>query len=244
MDIASRLRGMALAAASIGVLAASSAAQPRQGGEAPPATVSASADATVNAAPDQVELEVGVTTQAADAQRAAQQNAEKVDRVLAALRARLGSGSDLRTIGYALNPVYNYPREGGEPRITGYAASNVVHVRTAKLEQAGGLIDAAIQAGANNIQSLRFTLKDNTEVKTQALRLATLEARRKAEAIAAALGVQVVRVLAAQESGPTAVPFFGAEMAMRARAQDVATPVEPGTLEVHASVAVTLEVRN
>jgi uncharacterized protein YggE len=206
-------------------------------------SVTASAEGVVSAAPDQAEIDIGVTTEATDAKQAAQQNAQKVDRVLAALRRTLGSKSDLRTIGYSLNPVYDYPREGGEPRLKGYAASNVVRARTGDLDRVGGVIDAAIAAGANNITGLRFMLKDDAAVKSEALRQAAQEARRKAEAIAQALGVRVVRVLAAQESGPVAVPFYGAEMAMRARA-DAPTPVEPGTLEVRATVSVTLEVQN
>jgi uncharacterized protein YggE len=206
-------------------------------------SIRTSGEATISAKPDQAQIDIGVVTQAQSAQAAATQNAQRLDAVLAELRRALGPTSEIQTVSYTLSPNYRYPREGGTPTLTGYTATNVVQVKTSDLAQVGKVIDAATQSGANQIQRLHFTLKDEMGVRAQALREAAQKARAKADAIASALGLRVVRVLRAEESSPVVRPVMSEAFVARG---DVAaappTPVEPGTIEVRATVALTVEV--
>jgi uncharacterized protein YggE len=204
-------------------------------------TVRATGEAVVQAKPDQAKIDIGVVSQATTAQAAAAQNAKALEGVLAALRKALGPKPEIRTISYSVNPDYRYPKEGGRPTITGYSARNVVQVTTNDLDKVGPVIDAATQAGANTIHRLQFTLRDEQAVRAQALQEASRKARSNAEAIAAALGVRVVRVLSA-ETGGGVTPRY--EMAQAAAMMDsrAATPVEVGTIDVHAQVSLTLEI--
>ena len=199
-------------------------------------------EATVTVKPDQAHIDIGVVTQAEGAQRAAAENAKKLESMLSELRKVLGPEADIKTISYALTPVYRYPKEGGTPTVTGYSATNVVQVKTHDLMQVGKIIDTATQSKANSIQGLRFGLKDEQGVYAQALREAAARARGKAEAIASALGLRIVRVLVAEEGGKPTRPVYAAAMPARAGPAPVQTPVEPGTLEVHATVTLTVEI--
>jgi uncharacterized protein YggE len=199
-------------------------------------------EATVTARPDQATLHIGVVTQAASAQTAAAQNAQKLDATLQELRKAMGPQADIKTISYSLSPNYVYPREGGQPKISGFIASNTVEVKTGDLTQVGKIIDIATQSGANNIQALRFSLKDEETVKAQALREATAKARVKADAIASAIGVKIVRVLMAEEGGVTAIPIQARDYIAAREAASVPTPVEPGTIDVRATITLTFEV--
>jgi uncharacterized protein len=199
-------------------------------------------EATVTTKPDQARIDIGVVTEARNAQAAATENAEKLDAVLGELRKALGPEADLKTISYALTPMYHYPKEGGTPTITGYLATNVIQVKTNELTQVGKIIDTAAQSSANRIQSLQFTLKDEQAVYIQALREAVAKARAKAEAIASALGLKIVRVLSAEEGGQLSRPVRAESMQMRAAPAPVQTPVEPGTIEVRATVTLTVEI--
>jgi uncharacterized protein len=194
-------------------------------------------DAIITAAPDQAEVDIGVMTQAKTAQEAAAQNARQLEAVMQALRRTLGADAQFRTIGYTVHPIYHHPRDG-RPLITGYTASNVVRVTTS-VPQAGAAIDAAMQAGANQIHRLQFSLKDEAGIRAQALREAAVKARSKAEALAAGLNLRITRLLQVAETEPQVVHPVR-ELAM-ARA-DVATPIEPGTVEVRANVTLTVEV--
>jgi uncharacterized protein YggE len=204
-------------------------------------SVQVSGEATIVAAPDQAQIDIGVISQAPASQTAATENAQRSGAVLAALKRVMGSEADIKTISYSLNPDYQYPRDGGQPTIAGYTASNIVQVTTNKLEEVGKAIDTAMQAGANTIHRLQFTLKNRDAVLAQALRQAAIEAKSKAEALAAALGLKILRVLSVSEQGPVAVPIME-RMIAKAEAADVQTPIEPGTIEVRATVALTVEV--
>jgi uncharacterized protein YggE len=199
-------------------------------------------EATITAKPDQARIDIGVVTEARNAQAAATENAEKLEAVLGELRKALGPGADTKTINYSLTPVYHYPKEGGTPTITGYLATNVIQVKTNELSQVGKIIDAAAQSSANRIQSLQFTLKDEQAVYIQALREAAAKARAKAEAIGSALGLKIVRVLSAEEGRQPSRPVYAEGMQARAAAAPVETPVEPGTLEVRAALTLTVEI--
>ena len=209
----------------------------------PLSSIRVTGDAKVTAKPDRVQIDIGVTTRAAQSQDAASQNARQVDAVLAAVRKATGPAAVLKTISYSLNPTYQYHSNGEEPTITGYSAVNVVQVTLDDLAKIGTVIDSATLAGANHVQGIQFTLRDQDAVRAEALRQAATRARAEAEVLAAALGLKVVRVLSAEENSPRVVPvraYRGAPRAAMATA--TATPVEAGTLDVTADVMLTVEV--
>ena len=162
--------------------------------------------------------------------------------MLAAVRKATGAAV-LKTISYTLNPTYQYHPQGEEPTITGYSALNVVQVTLDDLARIGTVIDSATQAGANHVQGIQFTLRDQDAVRTAALRQAATRARAEADVLAAALGLKVVRVLSVEENSPRVVPVRAYMGAARALATAAApTPVEAGTLDVTADVMLTVEV--
>ena len=148
--------------------------------------------------PDQAQIDIGVVTQARNAPEAAKENAEKLARVMSEVKKLLGKGDEIKTASYSLNPNYRYP-QGGKPEIVGYTATNVLHIKTGALDNVGKLIDAAMQSSANTIQRLLFTLKDEHSAQLQALRLASIKAKAKAEEMADALGLKIVKVLSVTE---------------------------------------------
>jgi uncharacterized protein len=224
------------------VMIVSSAATAQEKPEPPPATISATGEATVTANPDRAQIDIGVVTQADNAQTAITQNSARLDAAMAAIRRALGPSADLKTISYNLTPIYRYPKEGGEPTLIAYRANNVLRVRTDDLAEVGKIIDLATGAGANTIQLLQFELKDPSAVRTAALKEAATQAKMKAEAMAAALGVHIVRVLSASESGGAVPPrVFQAAAGVRAAAA-APTQVESGTIDVHAVVSLVVQI--
>jgi uncharacterized protein YggE len=225
---------VALAATSV-----SASAQETSSKDARP-SIRVTGEATIKVSPDQAQIDIGVVTQAQNAQAAASQNAQKLDAAIAALRKALGPDAEIKTISYSVSPNYRYPREGGQPTINGYTASNIVQVTINDLAKVGPVIDTATQTGANTIHSLRFTLKDEQAARARALREAALKARAKAEALASALNLKIQRVLHVEEGGQVSAPpmYARAEMAQSA----AQTPIEAGTIDVQATVTLTVEV--
>src|SRR6516162_5562966 len=130
----------------------------------PVSSIRVTGDARVTAKPDRVQIDIGVTTRAALSQDAAAQNARQVDTVLTAVRKAAGPTAVLKTISYSLNPNYRFHPNGGEPTIEGYTALNVVQVTLDELGKMGAVIDAATQSGANHVQGIQFTLRDQDAV--------------------------------------------------------------------------------
>ena len=198
--------------------------------------------ATVSVPPEQASVDVAVVTQAVEAKDAARTNAQKLDAVLNAIRTALGSGAKFETVSYSLHPVYRYP-ERGEPELSGYSATNVVRVKELALDKVGEIIDLATTAGANQVMNVAFGLRDEAAAKARALREAAADARAKADSLADALGVEVLGILLVSEGEPDIVrpmPQYRAA----AMAQEAApTPVEAGTIEVRASVTLTVSIR-
>jgi len=198
-------------------------------------------DSKVQAQPDTAILTISVVTQARRAIDAQQQNATQTDAVVRALKSAAGPGAEVKTSGYSLQPQRIY-KEGQPPTITGYEARNSVTVTTGELNKVGNIIDAAAQAGSNDISGIAFTLRQDREARDRALSEATREAMSKARVIAEALGGRVVRVVEVQEEGfQRPVPVYQTE-AFMAKAQGAATPIEVGTLEINSRVQLIAEV--
>jgi uncharacterized protein YggE len=206
-------------------------------------SITVNGEAMISAEPDQAQIDIGVVTQARSAPEASKENAERLSRVLAEVKKLLGKSDEVKTSGYSLTPNYRYP-QGGKPEIVGYTASNTVRIKTNTLDLVGRLIDGAMQAGANNVNRLVFTLKDEQGAQLEALRQASAKAKSKAEAVAASLGLKIVRIAAINEGERTIQPIYRQAMAARgeALAAQAPTPVEPGTVDVRSTVSLTAEV--
>jgi uncharacterized protein YggE len=181
-------------------------------------------------------------TQAKNAPNATRENAEKLSRLMAEINKILGKSDEVKTASYSLTPNYRYP-QGGKPELVGYTATNILRIKTGTLSTVGKLIDAGMQSGANTINRLAFTLKDEQNAQLQALRLAAAKARAKAEEMASALGLKLMKILSVTESGQGVRPPVPLVRAAQMEALAAApTPVEAGTIEVRSSVTLTAEV--
>jgi uncharacterized protein len=204
-------------------------------------------ESIVQAQPDTAVLTLAVVTQNASASEAQGENASKTDAVVRAVRAAAGAGAEVRTSGYSLQPQYAY-KEGAPPTITSYIARNAVTVTMGELNRVGAVIDAASRAGANSVDGLSFTLRNDVQARQRALAEATREALSKARTVATTLGAgSVVRVVEVQEAGafrpPIPLPYDreAGNVAM-SRQSAAPTPVEPGSLEIRAQVQLVAEV--
>jgi uncharacterized protein len=191
--------------------------------------------------PDTADLNLAIDTHARTAEEAATNNAAQATKVIDALKAKLGDKGKITTGGYSLDPEYDQ-RPNAKPTIIGYNAQNAVTVRTGALDLVGALIDTAIAAGANRVNSLNFSVKDDTKARTEAIAIATRDAHAQAEALASALNVKLGKILKATTvSQQQPIPIrMGRAMAMSAAS--VATPVEPGEVTVPATVSLTFEI--
>jgi uncharacterized protein YggE len=193
--------------------------------------VSVNGVGSVKAVPDEANFSFGVETRGRTAQAAIAANAAIMEKVIAALR-QVGA-RDLAT-----QWVSVYPVMGENGTIDGYSASNSV-AATIGVARAGALIDAAADAGANQISGPSMSSSDAERLYREALGAAFADARKRAEVLAKAAGRSLGEITAIVEGGAQPVPLYreAADTAVSS------TPIVPGQQETIASISVTFTLR-
>jgi uncharacterized protein YggE len=201
-----------------------------------------SGEAIVTRAPDQAFVTIAVETRDNSPREAQKRNADAMSSVQQRI-ARAGIPRDaVRTTGYSIQQEFDFANGRRTPR--GYVAHNGVEVRVDAVERVGELLDAMVEAGANAVSSVRFDLKDRAAVEREALRLAVVDARARADALAAGAGRSVDRVLRITDgSEPIVRPLAQPRMMAMAPGAAPETPIESGPIEVHARVELTVSIR-
>jgi uncharacterized protein YggE len=192
------------------------------------------------AAPDQAVVRIGVVHQSASAKEA-QDEANKVGQAINKAILALGvTAKNIQTSRLSISPVYVQQRPGSNdaPRIAGYTASSSISITLENLAQVGPVVDAGLDNGANQLDGVRFQLKNDGPMREEALKLAVEEAKGKAAAIAKALGVTLGPVMEVSESGVSVSPLDDQverpSFRLSGRCSSVATPVSPGEVIVNA----------
>lgn len=200
-----------------------------------------SASDEVEVAPDRARLLVAVETRGRTAQVASGDNARIATAVRDALIRAGVPRERLQTQGLVVSPEYQYPREGGRPTVVGYQGRNLVSVEVHDLAKLSAAFDAALAAGATRIDGPSFYLSNPDSARRVALSAAVRRARGDAEAMGAAAGLQLGKILEITTGSAAEAPAFrGVAMSAMREAVDVPTPVEAGLIRVR--VDVTLRV--
>ncbi len=185
----------------------------------------------VRAAPDIAVLRLGVQTVGGNLQEIQEENAKISQAVLQSVY-RLGI-TEIQTVGYDINKMIEYVE--GRQVDKGYSVRNIFEIRTNNMELVGTIIDTAVQNGANVVEFIQFEVSNINQYYLHALNLAIGNAYEKAASIADSLGLQLhpfPRKITENSQPP--IPYAAINM----REGAFATPVEPGTNQIEASVTV------
>lgn len=228
------------------IVAAYAHAQPQPPAAPAPPSLLVTGQATVDAPADQVEIVISVVTEAENSKEAADDNNRKAARVLEAIRRAGLDAKEATTGSFQVQPkiVYPDPRSGGDttPRITGYRVENSIRVKTRKLAILGAVVQSAIDAGANRIESMNFSLADEKSVRLSALREAVQSARAEANAVAAASGVTIVGIRRLSIDQDFSQPRFARTAMLQGAGAESAPPLVAGDVSVTARVSIEFDI--
>jgi uncharacterized protein YggE len=204
-----------------------------------PRTLTMNGEGEVRAAPDSVTLSAGVTSQAPSAAAALAANTTRMQSVFAALKKLGVADKDMQTSNFSISPQMS---DAGNqpPHVTGYQVNNQVRVGLDDVSKLGAALDALVTAGANQMNSVDFTIKDSAPLLSDARGQAVADARAKAETYAKAAAVTLGPILSISEnenSGPR--PVYAPMPMMRAAR---AVPVAAGEESVTAQVSIVWEI--
>ncbi|HEY8870567.1 MAG TPA: SIMPL domain-containing protein [Candidatus Limnocylindrales bacterium] len=194
----------------------------------------------VTVSPDLAAITAGVQADGSTAAAAQSRASAAMAKIIAAEKALGVVDKDLATQWVALQPQYQYSQSGSTPpKVIGYQASQTLSIKVRHLEKAGGVIDAAVGAGANQIGGISFSVSDATAASAQARTAAVTDARARAQALASAASVTLGSAIAISEvtsPAPTPIPYADTSKAAGVSAP---TPIQPGTTDVEVVVQIT-----
>ena len=173
----------------------------------PPPAISVSGEATVSVAPDQAQIDAGVTSEAKTAREASEANNAAMGKVLLALKGAGIEEKDYQTSRLSLQPQYA-PNRTGPSAISGYRAGNRVSIKLHDVTKVANVIDTLVGAGANEIGGIHFVVSQASKLLDEAREKAVADARRKAEIYAKAAGVALGEPLNISEEGSAPGPIF------------------------------------
>jgi uncharacterized protein len=207
--------------------------------QVPPPAISVNGEATVSVAPDQAQIDAGVTSEAKTAREASDANNAAMGKVLLALKGAGIEEKDYQTSRLSLQPQYA-PNRPGPSAITGYRASNRVSIKLRDVTKVANVIDTLVGAGANEIGGINFVVSQASKLLDEAREKAVADARRKAEIYAKAAGVTLGEPLGISEEGQAPQPVFRGKVAAP---MAITAPVAPGEETLSVTVSVSWAIK-
>ena len=202
-------------------------------------TLSVVGTGLVQVEPDTALLRLGVEVLKDTAQLAQSANAEIMQKIISALLKQGIPKEKIQTTGFNIWQEVKY-EPNKPPAVVGYRCGNQVLITIEDLNKISRIIDAGVAAGANQVQGIQFSRKDDTPFKKQALEKAVAEAKEKASSIALAAGLKLKGIKSIIESGAVSPLVSDAVRPMAMAATK--TPISPGLLEIRGNVTIIYRV--
>ncbi|MCC6455016.1 MAG: SIMPL domain-containing protein [Caldilineaceae bacterium] len=208
-----------------------------------PGTITVVGEGKVTLEPDIARVTIGVETVTNTVKEASDQNRATVEAVLAALGEQGIAKEDMQTSGFSIF-AERFGPEGplaeGDVR---YRVSNNVMVTIRQLDAVGTVLDAAIDAGANNIYGVEFALDDPGESESEARQAAIADAQEKAADLAELTGLTLGQVVSVSEVVGAGGGYYAGNFAEQARAfGGGGTPITPGQLDLVMQLQVIFTI--
>ena len=207
-------------------------------------TISVTGNGIAYGKPDTAVASIGVQTRNPDPGKAVTENTEKMNSIIAALKNLGIEEKDIQTANFSVYANQNYDPQTGQPTTIEYVADNTVSVIIRDLNKVGEALGKAVDAGANSIYGVSFTVSDQSKLESEAREKAMADAKARAEQLAKSAGVTLDAPMSISEytSGP--VPYYDVRAADVGLGGGAATvPVQGGQISVTLQVNVTYIIK-
>ena len=239
---------LVLAAASLLVLSACAAPALAQTSTPPaasdqPHTIAVTGSGTAYGAPDIATAQIGVQTRDADAVKATSDNTAKMTAIIAALKAQGVQEKDIQTSNFSVSAQQDVDASGQPKGTITFIVDNTVNITVRDLSKVGAVLSASVDAGANNIYGVSYSVADQAALESQARDQAMADAKARAAQLAKDAGTTLdgpITISEAVNNGP--VPFYAARDSFAPQASGAPVPVQSGQISVQIQVNVTYQM--
>ena len=232
------LGALIVAAAALSVRSGPVVGAPSDPSTPPARTITVSGTGKVTVVPDVARVNLGVTLTKPTVKAARDGAATTMTAIIAALKALGIADADIQTSGLNLYPQY---ATGSSTKIVGYTISEQVQVTVRDLDKAGDVVDTATAKGATNVNGIWFEISDPAKAQNDARAAAVTAARLSAQALAGAGSVSLGSVVSIADATPAFVGYYPYAEGRDTKAA-LATPVQPGTQDITATVTVSFAI--
>jgi uncharacterized protein YggE len=200
---------------------------------------------TASGSPDVANVSLGVQTQNASVEQAVKDNQDKMNAVLAQLKALGIPDSDIQTSNYSIYTQQPAPppapgAETSTPPQVFYVVNNQVEVKVRDLSKLSAVLDQSVTAGANNINGVSFSVSDPSKLEADARAKAVADAQTRAQDLAQLEGVTLGNVISVSDVFNNPGPIYAAPMAA---AGGGGTPIQTGQLDVTVNIVVVYGIK-
>lgn len=191
-------------------------------------------------------ISLGVNARDKDVLKAQQRVNETIAAIRTALIEQGVKEENINTDFINIYPLYDYSND--QEQLAAYNASSTLAIKVTDMESVGSLIDVCFAAGANTLNGISFSASDTEEAKTEAMKKAVTDAKKKAEILAEASGLKIIGIEIISEGGVYSyqnnvgnVYAKGVDDIVEEAEADAGTVVQSAKLIVSASVSITFE---
>ncbi len=217
---------------------------PFMGGHATPGTITVAGTATASVEPERVVITMGVETVRPTASAALAENSELLDMAVNSVVSLGIPIDDIATSRITIHPEYDIHYDvDGQHRQTfaGYNVRNIIMVNTDQINMTAAILDTAVQAGVNNVESVQFTVSDDTKIRIQEslIETAVLNAKHQAHLALKPLQHTIIGVEDVTVDPSSGVPLERISANLFDAFASIATPIFTPDEDLSATVLVT-----
>ncbi|MCC6189245.1 MAG: SIMPL domain-containing protein [Anaerolineales bacterium] len=238
------LAGVAVIAVALMAVSACSGAASAQAPATPgPRTIAVTGTGSAYGAPDIAHVQLGVQTRGADPGQAVNDNNARMEALIAAIQGMGIAEQDMQTTNFSVYVQQDYDPQTGRPlENTNYVVDNTLNVTVRDPDLLGDVLSGAVDAGANSIHGVSFSVEDVAALQAEARAKAVADARARAEQLAQSTGVTLDTVMTVSENVYADQPIvFGRDMAQAAVGG--AVPVQTGQVQVNLQVTLVYTIK-
>ena len=210
---------------------------------AQPRTLSVSGNGTVYLTPDIANIYIGVHTEDPVITIAVNKNNTQTQALVDALKNAGVAEADIQTSNFSVYLNSTYDKQTGQSTGSDYAVDNTVYITVRDLTKLGNLLNTAVSAGANNINSITFDVADKTAAMAQARQKAMENAASLASELAQTAGATLGEIQNISYSDVSPSPYYYGMGGGGASAPNASVPIQPGKTEISVSVSVTYALK-
>jgi len=210
-------------------------------------TISVAGTGEIWAKPDVAIIDFSVVSERKNVEEALAENTQKMNKIIETLQNKQISKNDLKTTNFNVYPRYEWYEKSdysfsGKRVLVGYEVRQSLQVKIRDLLRTGEIIQAAIQAGANEVGDLHFIIEKEEELKLQARAQAIKQAKEKARDIAQQLAVRLGKIVSFNENSITPFPYRSSMKSTQAGGADT-VQIEEGTNKIEVQVNIVYEIK-